>query len=124
MFITGGHDNEHIFGDLWRLDLTTHEWTCFITCQLPNPTFFHAIAVTPEGRLYVFGGNYCTENDIERTNDIYSTWLCIPNLTEICWEALLCYYPHMYKCDTDKLIDIGVPKRFLDRINIKSMVEF
>lgn len=100
--------------------MTTLEWTCFLTCQLPNPTFFHATAVTPEGRLYVFGGNYCSADETERSNDIYATWLCIPQLNEICWEALLYYFPQMYKNDPESLIDIGVPKRFLDRINIKN----
>lgn len=119
VFIIGGHNNDNIFADLWRLDLTTYQWTCFVTCQLPNPTFFHATAVTPEGRVYIFGGNYRAG----RTNDVYSAWLCIPKLSEICWAALLAYYPDLYKRKIDSLIDIGVPKRFLDRINIKNTIE-
>lgn len=73
--------------------------------------------------MYVFGGNYCSDDETQRSNDIYSTWLCIPKLSELCWDALIFYFPHMYKCNVDKLIDIGVPKRYLDRISIKDMEE-
>ncbi|XP_018563263.1 kelch domain-containing protein 10 homolog isoform X2 [Anoplophora glabripennis] len=117
VFITGGHDGENIFNDLWRLDLKTYQWTFFEICQLPRPTYFHATAVSPEGRLYVFGGNYSINDDVRRSNTIYSAWLCIPKLSEICWEAVLYYSPHINKCGVDDLINIGLPRHFLQRLN-------
>ncbi|KAJ8975863.1 hypothetical protein NQ317_015901, partial [Molorchus minor] len=116
VFITGGHDGENIFHDLWRLDLQTYQWTYFEMCQLPQPTYFHATAVTPEGRLYVFGGNYSINDDVRRSNAIYSGWLCIPKLSEICWEAVLYYSPHINKCRSKDLIDIGFPRHFVQRL--------
>lgn len=117
VFITGGHDGENIFNDLWRLELKTYKWTFFETCQLPRPTYFHATAVSPEGRLYVFGGNYSINDDVRRSNAIYSAWLCIPKLSEICWEAVLYYSPHINKCRLDDLINIGLPRHFLQRLS-------
>ncbi|KAG5887437.1 hypothetical protein JTB14_003289 [Gonioctena quinquepunctata] len=116
VFITGGHDGENIFNDLWRLDLKTYQWTCFANCQLPQPTYFHATAVTPEGKLYIFGGNYSINDDVRRSNTIYSTWLCIPKLSEICWEAVLHYSPHINKCEASDLVNIGLPRHFVQRL--------
>ncbi|XP_023026034.2 scruin like at the midline isoform X1 [Leptinotarsa decemlineata] len=116
VFITGGHDGENIFNDLWRLDLKTYQWTYFSNCQLPQPTYFHATAVTPEGKLYVFGGNYSIEDDVRRSSAVYSTWLCIPKLSEICWEAVLHYSPHITECDSNDLINIGLPRHFVLRL--------
>ncbi|CAG9834106.1 unnamed protein product [Diabrotica balteata] len=116
IFITGGHDGENIFDDLWRLDVQTFQWTFFDLCRLPRPTYFHATAVTPEGRLYVFGGNYSVNDDVRRSNAVYSTWLCIPKLSEICWEAVLHYTPDISRLKTDDLIDMGLPRRFVQRL--------
>ncbi|CAG9865367.1 unnamed protein product [Phyllotreta striolata] len=117
LFITGGHDGEDIFNDLWRLDLVTYQWTYFSLCKLPQPTYFHATAATPEGKLYVFGGNYSVDEDVRRSNDVYSTWLCIPKLSEISWEAVLHYSPRLHKLDASELIDLGLPRRFLQRLD-------
>ncbi|XP_057667494.1 kelch domain-containing protein 10 homolog isoform X1 [Diorhabda carinulata] len=121
LFITGGHDGECAFDDLWRLDLQNFQWTCFDLCRLPQPTYFHATAVSPEGRLYVFGGIYSGDEDVTRNNDIYSTWLCIPKLSEICWEAVLHYTPNIKKLEHSELIDMGLPRRFLQRLDNKEV---
>lgn len=64
VFITGGLDGDAIFQDLWRLNLKTLQWTYFETCFLPRPTYFHAVSVTPQGRLYVFGGIYSIDEEV------------------------------------------------------------
>nr|CAI5846140.1 unnamed protein product [Callosobruchus analis] len=116
VFVIGGHDGENIFDDLWRLDLRTFRWTCFDTCRLPRPMYFHAAAVSPQGRLYVFGGNYSVNDDIRRSNAIYSTWVCVPKLAEMCWEAVLHYSPNINRCRTEDLIDSGLPRHFVQRL--------
>lgn len=116
IFVTGGHDGENIFNDLWRLDLQTYQWTYFNLCRLPQPTYFHATAVTPEGKLYVFGGNFSVDEDVRRSNAVFSTWLCIPKLSEICWESVLYYSPNLHKLKSHDLIDLGLPRRFLQRL--------
>ncbi|XP_044754039.1 kelch domain-containing protein 10 [Coccinella septempunctata] len=120
VFITGGHDGERIFDDLWRLNLKTYQWTYFPKCTLPREVYFHATASTPEGRLYVFGGIYSDEENFIRTNSIYSTWLCIPKLSEMCWEAVLLYFPHIVCCDHNELLNVGLPRNFVKRLPNKN----
>ncbi|XP_063932164.1 kelch domain-containing protein 10 homolog [Zophobas morio] len=117
VFIAGGHDGENVFDDLWRLDLKTFQWTYFDKCRLPFPIYFHAAAATPEGRLYIFGG-ICSnnDNDVRRSNCMYSTWLCIPKLSEICWEAVLHYSPHIVDCKSEDLINVGLPRHYVQRL--------
>ncbi|CAH0555395.1 unnamed protein product [Brassicogethes aeneus] len=119
VFVTGGHDGENVFNDLWRLDLATMQWTCFDFCQLPIRTYFHATAVSPEGRIYVFGGINTINDNVVRNNLIYSTWLCIPKLSEMCWEAVLHYSPNIVKSKQEDLIDIGLPRHFIQRLGKK-----
>ncbi|KAK9873140.1 hypothetical protein WA026_021375 [Henosepilachna vigintioctopunctata] len=116
VFVTGGHDGENIFDDLWRFDLRTYQWTFFSQCRLPREIYFHATAATAEGRLYVFGGIYNGEDSFVRTNTIYSTWLCIPKLSEMCWEAVLLYFPHVVNCNHDLLLKVGFPRNFVKRL--------
>lgn len=117
VFISGGHDGTNIFDDLWRLNLNTMQWQLIDTCRLPQKTYFHATAVSPEGKLYVFGGIYCKSGDVKRTNEIFTTWLCIPKLSELSWEAVLHYYPNINYCNKNDLINVGVPKRFVNRLD-------
>ncbi|KAK5645440.1 hypothetical protein RI129_006740 [Pyrocoelia pectoralis] len=117
VFINGGYDGETVFDDLWRLELSTMQWTLIEKCILPKPTYFHSAAVCPEGKMYVFGGIYGGDQ-IRRSSDIYSIWLCIPKLSEICWEALLHYNPQISKHSKEQLINSGLPRGFLDRLVI------
>nr|XP_022917539.1 kelch domain-containing protein 10 homolog [Onthophagus taurus] len=115
VFITGGYSGDQIYDDLWCLNLRTFQWTLVTSCRLQYPTYFHSSAVTPEGKMYVFGGIISRE-DIERSNTIHSTWLCIPKLSEICWEALLHYNPKMISYSKSELINAGLPRHFAQRI--------
>lgn len=115
VFVTGGYDGEDVFDDLWKLELPTFQWTRIDTCRLPRPTYFHSTAATPDGKLYVFGGIYISD-DIRRSNEVFTTWLCIPKLSELSWEALLKYNPGIVDMKTNDLIDVGLPRRFIERL--------
>lgn len=54
--ISGGTNGTFVFSDVWRLDLSEMQWTCLRKCKLPRPLFFHSAALTPQGRMYTFGG--------------------------------------------------------------------
>lgn len=119
VFIVGGYNGQDVFNDLWKLSLSTHQWTLIPNCQLPQPTYFHSAAASPEGKLYVFGGLVGDpyDGDIERTNKVYATWLCIPKLSEMCWEAVLHYSPHIINYDREKLLNAGLPKSYVERLD-------
>ncbi|KAI4460735.1 kelch domain-containing protein 10 [Holotrichia oblita] len=112
VFISGGYDGTQIFDDLWCLNLKTYKWTLINTYTLPYPTYFHSAAVTPEGKMYIFGGIFA-HGDIERNNVVHCAWLCIPKLSEMCWEALLHYNPQIVNLPKTKLIDAGLPRHFI-----------
>lgn len=114
-YISGGYDGEHIFNDLWCLDLRTFQWYHIWPCYLPYPTYFHSSAVTPQGKMYIFGG-ICQNGEYSRTNSVYSTWLCIPKLSEMCWEAILHYNPKIVKQNKESLVEAGIPRSFVQRI--------
>lgn len=117
VFIVGGYNGDDIFDDLWKINLKTFQWTFYERCALPRPTYFHAAAASPEGRLYIFGGIYDSSDlNLNRSNAVLSMWLCIPKLSEICWEALLFYYPDIVNLKHDSLCDIGLPKKFVNRL--------
>ncbi|XP_050308690.1 kelch domain-containing protein 10 homolog [Anthonomus grandis grandis] len=120
VFITGGLDGHMIFRDLWRLNLKSFQWTFFETCFLPRPTYFHAVTVTPQGRLYVFGGIHSIDDEVKRSNAVFSTWVCFPKLSELCWEAILYYSPDISQCSGDDLINLGLPRHFVYRLGEKS----
>lgn len=73
--ISGGYNGDWVFSDVWRLDLHTLQWTLLRECILPSPVYFHSAALTPEGRMYIFGG-------IVKMNDkviILSFQIILPN---------------------------------------------
>lgn len=115
VFISGGFDGIVFFDDLWKLDLGTRTWTLIDTCKLPFPTYFHSSAVTPEGKMFVFGGIFM-DDEVKRNNMVHSTWLCIPKLSEMCWEALLHYKPELVECPREKLLNDGLPRHFVNRL--------
>lgn len=115
VFISGGYDGLTVFDDIWKLELSTLRWTLIETCTLALPSYFHSSAVTPEGKMYIFGGIYATE-EIERSNDIHSMWVCIPKLSEMCWEALLHYNPDIVHAPREKLINLGLLRNYIQRL--------
>lgn len=65
--------------------------------------------------MYIFGGIYATD-EVERSNDIHSMWVCVPKLSEICWEALLHYNPDIVVTSPSKLLNMGLPRSFVQRL--------
>ncbi|XP_011691613.1 PREDICTED: kelch domain-containing protein 10 homolog [Wasmannia auropunctata] len=115
--ISGGYNGDRVFSDVWRLDLSTLQWTRMRKCVLPSPVYFHSAALTPEGRMYLFGGIVKTNNKVKRTNAIYSAWITIPKLSEICWQALNYYYRDLRNASPDKLLSMGIPLKFVQRLD-------
>ncbi|XP_033184557.1 scruin like at the midline isoform X1 [Bombus vancouverensis nearcticus] len=115
--ISGGYNGDHVFSDVWRLDLNLLQWTCLRKCILPCPVYFHSAALTPEGRMYTFGGIVKENNKVVRTDAVHSVWLTIPKLSEICWQALIHYYPDLRHKSQDELLHMGIPLKFVQRID-------
>lgn len=71
--ISGGYNGDWVFSDVWRLDLGTLQWTRLRECFLPCPVYFHSAALTPEGRMYIFGGIVKMNNKVIVLNSTYAT---------------------------------------------------
>eukprot|EP00088_Acartia_fossae_P030476 TRINITY_DN3145_c0_g2_i14.p1 TRINITY_DN3145_c0_g2~~TRINITY_DN3145_c0_g2_i14.p1 ORF type:complete len:419 (-),score=42.95 TRINITY_DN3145_c0_g2_i14:221-1477(-) len=111
VWIVGGYDGQDIFNDIWNLDLANFSWKK-IDLDLPKPVYFHGVTLTEEGRLVVFGGVDCIQNNT-RTNDIYSFWLKVPSLRSMAWEAVKFYIPKINRLPKGKLREIGVPMDYI-----------
>jgi len=53
---------------------------------------------------------------VKRTNAVYSAWLTIPKLSEICWEALNYYWEDLKDASPDELLSMGIPLKFVQRL--------
>lgn len=113
-YVCGGLDGEDIMDDIWKLNLTTYEWTKIPT-SLHLPVYFHSADITPDGCLYIFGG--VTRIDDIRTNCVQRIWLILPTLQELCWENM-CLTLDMKRLQKhrSKLFEIGVPMHFIERL--------
>lgn len=116
VFVAGGSDGESVFNDVWRLDLETLQWTLMRKTILPCPLYFHSATVTSYGCMYMFGGIEPKRNTASRNNNLYKIWLCIPKLSEICWEAVLYTYPNLINKSRATLLNYGIPIHFVDRL--------
>ncbi|KAJ2952939.1 hypothetical protein O0L34_g7310 [Tuta absoluta] len=117
VFVAGGSDGQSVFEDVWKLNVSTLQWHLMQKTLLPNPLYFHSSTVTSDGCMYVFGGIEPKERAASRNNVLYKVWLCIPKLSEICWEALLHFHPNIDKIDRRTLLNIGIPFHMVDRIH-------
>ena len=54
--MSGGYNGTVVFDDVWRLNLSNMQWTCLRKSKLPQPVYFHSTALTPDGKMYSFGG--------------------------------------------------------------------
>lgn len=116
--IAGGYDDIFHFDDIWCLNLKTYQWLRLKTAKLPQPLFFHDAAASDDGCMFIFGGIMLEENNVKRrVNDIYKMWMKIPKLSAICWEAVLHYYPNIKNNNTEKLLEMGIPKNFVVALN-------
>ena len=86
--MVGGYDGDDVFGDAWRLDLVSLQWRrfcfyilscmresqidltlCRLRIELPLPVYFHAVTVSGEGKMVMFGGVDSIEQNT-RTNKV------------------------------------------------------
>ena len=115
VWIFGGYDGEEIFGDIWHLHLPSMQWRR-LELQLPLPVYFHAMTLSQEGRMVMFGG----VDDIEantRTSQVFSCWLQIPSLKVLAWEAV-CHRrgAHLGSLPASLLVEEGVPRDCVDML--------
>lgn len=54
---------------------------------------------------------------VVRTDAVHSVWLTIPKLSEICWQALIYYYPDLRYESQDELLHMGIPLKFVQKID-------
>lgn len=128
--IAGGFfEDLEFFGDIWKLNLSTLQWTLFKSTKLPHPLYFHDAATSGNGLMHVFGGVQVRsiENhqnaevyESERTNEVYSMWTTIPKLSEISWQAVLHYNPKLPSYSLNELLEMGIATKFATRITRQS----
>jgi len=114
VYIFGGYDGDYIFDDIWKLDLDTLQWIR-LPVNLNNPVYFHASTVSEEGKLLMFGGVDNIENNT-RTNKVYSTWLKVPSLRSMSWEAVQHYIQDIGKIQPTALRELGIPEDCVKRV--------
>lgn len=118
VFVAGGSDGQTVFDDVWRLSLPDLQWRCMQKTVLPHPLYFHSSTVTSYGCMYMFGGIEPKDELTSRNNILYKVWLCIPKLSEICWEALTLLHPNLENIDKRTLLNMGIPTHFINRLNV------
>ena len=108
VWVFGGYDGDDVFGDAWQLDMSTMQWAR-LKMELPLPVYFHAMTVSDEGKMVMFGG----VDDIEqntRTDRVFTAWLTVPSLRSMAWEAVCHYQPSIATLPHTPLLEEGVPK--------------
>lgn len=121
VYVIGGYTGQLVLRDIWKLDLNSFTWTKMKNFLLENATYFHSSSLTPDGKLVTFGGIVQTEYRDFRTANVYLSWLTIPKLKEICWEALMHYNPELKVCSEEQLLSFGLPYEFIKRISLSDL---
>ncbi|XP_033643131.1 kelch domain-containing protein 10-like [Asterias rubens] len=114
VYICGGHNHRKVFGDVWKLELPSLQWSK-IPALMPVPAYFHTAAITPSKCMYIFGGVTCLE-DRNRTNGLYRIWLTIPPLLDMALRKVVSLLPNLNSENIAKLQDLGIPRSVLDRL--------
>jgi len=79
------------------------------------PVYFHAVTVSGEGKMVMFGGVDSIEQNT-RTNKVFTAWLTVPSLRAMAWEAVCHYTPHIAKLSKAALLAEGVPSGCLETL--------
>ncbi|ELU05503.1 hypothetical protein CAPTEDRAFT_184186 [Capitella teleta] len=123
VIICGGeHPKSEALDDLWTLDLNQLQWRR-LNCSLPKPIYFHRVALTPSGKLYIYGG---IVGDSERTSKLLSVQIFFPKLSELSWERLTEHFHSLHQRTRSELQMLGIPPSFLHRLErpkLGSLVE-
>ena len=84
VWVFGGTNLDDVFGDAWQLDISTMQWTKS-KMELPLPVYCHAMTVSSEGKMVMFGGM----DDMDQATDrVFTAWLTVPSLRSMAWEAV------------------------------------
>lgn len=67
------------------------------------------------GCMVVCGG--VTKIDDKRTSNVYTVWLKVPKLKELCWQLLTQALPDMDQIPQKHLLEIGIPNDLLGRLS-------
>jgi N-acetylneuraminic acid mutarotase len=102
---------------LWRLNLNEIKWEK-LNIKMPVLTYFHAACVNLNGQIFLHGGVKATDDysSQSRINHLYTIMVKVPKLSEICWTKLIANYPNLLNFNQKKLVDIGLPTCFINRI--------
>ncbi|XP_028162153.1 kelch domain-containing protein 10 homolog [Ostrinia furnacalis] len=117
VIVAGGSDGQLVFDDVWMLDVNKLQWHLMQKTILPRPLYFHGSSVTSYGCMYMFGGIEPNDDIVDRNNTMYKVWVCIPKLSEICWEAMLSLHPNLHELDRPTLLNLGIPLHLVDRLH-------
>eukprot|EP00124_Ichthyophonus_hoferi_P001926 Ihof_evm11s115 gene=Ihof_evmTU11s115 len=86
VYVTGGTNGTTVFAETWILDMKTFSWK-----ELPTNGFegryFHAAAITAEGRLHMFGGCLDAAGK-KRSGTTTSCWIKSASLCFLCASRL------------------------------------
>lgn len=126
VYIMGGSDGALIFKDIWKFDLKRSTWQK-IAVEMPTPLYFHGMAISPVGKVTIFGGVYrIMANQLDtnvRTNDLHEVWLEVPPLEELAWIAFVtfCQSCDLTACSRLQLAELGVPTKFINRLSFMQL---
>ncbi|KAK9497400.1 hypothetical protein O3M35_004727 [Rhynocoris fuscipes] len=112
VYVTGGESGgSGVHCDTWKLNLESLQWTRIDSMRLENGKYFHAATLSPQGKMYLFGGI----SQDKRSDELFTAWICIPKLQEICWEALN-HYNILNGLPQDSLKQM-IPPEFIQRLD-------
>lgn len=99
--------------DIWKFSLSTLQWSLYQQTSLPYNLQFHDACVTADGAMYIFGGIFGPTR--KRSNALQKMWTKIPKLSVICFEAIIHYFPKLYKVPPSVMLEKGIPLQFVNR---------
>lgn len=90
-YISGGYRKSFpSSADCWQINLETMRWRRMDKLTLCHRLYFHASATNSSGMLVHFGGvlfKHSGRTDV-RTNAMYTGWITVPRLRDICLACL------------------------------------
>ncbi|XP_050426244.1 kelch domain-containing protein 10 homolog [Adelges cooleyi] len=117
VYLLGGYDKFNFMKDVWCFNLSTFQWRNLSMCSIPKPTFFLSAAMSRYGHLYYYNGlvslRCLSTRRLEPQNHVYTTWVRVPQLKEMCWDAILFYFrKNLLKLNEEDLRKLGLPLEY------------
>lgn len=119
IFIAGGaHKSVPVYlCDIWKLNLATMRWYLLKSVRLPENMANTEITINSNGLMYIFGTDRKPIHMRPFTYKLLKVWVTIPKLSEICWDGIVTIQPRLSSYPADTLRKLGIPDRFVDRLN-------